>query len=175
MNRLSALLLVVLPLCLEACASSGSYPSLSRRDAERTSSTAEPAAAPSSGLTEAPPPSADLQSNVEQLLGQARIAHGEFQANREGTQRAISAAKGSAAASESWVAGQVAFASLEAARSGAITALSDLGQLYAEERIAMPETVSPSAAVLGSAREQIKALVEEENGVLVGLAQQLGT
>jgi hypothetical protein len=174
MNRQSALLLVALPLCLEACASSGSYPSLSRRDAERTSSTAEPAA-PSSGLSEAPPPSADLQSNVERLLGQARIAHGEFEANREAAQRAISAARGSAKASESWVAGQVAFASLEAARSGAITALADLDQHYAEERIARPEAVSPSATLLGSARDQIKGWVEEENGVLVGLAQQLGT
>ncbi|MDG2004003.1 MAG: hypothetical protein P8J20_11790 [Novosphingobium sp.] len=173
MNRPSALLLIVLPLCLEACASSGAYPSLSRRDSERVTGTAQPAT-PSAPQPIAAPPSASLQGNVDQLLGKARAAHGEFQVTRAATQRAVSRGRGAARASESWVGAQVALAELEASRADALTALAEIDQLYAEELIARPESVSPSAALLGAARAQLRTLVEEENSVLDGLANQFG-
>lgn len=173
MHRPTALLIIALPFCLGACASPASYPSLSKREAERATGTAEPAV-PDSRSPEAPPPSAELQTKVERLLKQARTAHGEFEAASKGTRRAISAARDSTTASESWVRAHVALTSLEAARSGAITALSEIDQLYADERVAKPEAASPSAALLGTARGQIKAWIEEESTLLVQLANQLG-
>jgi len=172
MKRQSALLLLALPVCLEACASTGSYPSLAKREAERVTGTEEQAA-PAAPEPETPP-SAALEANVEQLLDQATSAHGEFEKGRESTQRTVSAAKGSAVASEKWVAAEVALATLESARSGAITALSEIDQLYADERVAKPRTVTPSAKLLGSAREQVRALVQEENDTLGEIASQMG-
>jgi hypothetical protein len=169
MNRVSALLLLSLPLCLEACASPGTYPSLSLRDAEReiASEALEPA------VPEAPPPSSSLLGRVEQLLGQAKSGHMEFAARRDSAQRAVAAARGSSLASDSWVEAHVALGSLDAARNPAITALSEIDRLYADERITVFELVSPSAELLGSAREQVKAWVEEENGIIDQLTRQL--
>jgi len=67
----------------------------------------------------------------------------------------------------------VALGSLDAARNLAITALSEIDRLYADERITVFELVSPSAELLGSAREQVKAWVEEENGIIDQLTRQL--
>ena len=168
-----ALLLLALPLCLEACASDGRYPSLARRDAERVEGTAPPAA-PDPDLPEAPAPPALLQADVDQLVRQASDAHDEFESQREGARTAISAASGSAVASENWVAGEVALASLEAARANAITALSEIDQRYAAERIAQPEPISPSAELLAAAGEKIRAWVETENAVLAELRDLMG-
>jgi len=110
---------------------------------------------------------------VQELLGQARNGHMEFAAQRDVAQRAVAAAMGSSVASDSWVAANVALGSLDAARNPAVTALSEIDRLYADERVAVFETVSPSAALLGSAREQVKAWVEEENGIIDQLTRQL--
>jgi len=174
MNRPSALLLLALPLCLEACASPGDYPSLSKSENERVTGTAEPAA-PGSLPPEAPPAPTTLHANVEQLLEQAKSAHGAFAAKRAKMQRAVRQGSGAARASEGWVAAQVALAELEAARSDAVTSLAEIDRLYADERVARPEAISPSTAVLESAREQVEAWVEEENGVIEQLTSQFGS
>lgn len=171
MNRLSALLILALPLCLEACASSGDYPALGRREVEREAGPA----APSSGVAQAPPASADLQARVDRLVGQARSGHADFAARREAAGRSVAAAGGAARASDGWVTAQVALASLEAARSGAVTALADIDRLYADERIAVPHAVSPSASLLGAARGQVKAWIDEENDVIASLTRRLGS
>lgn len=171
MNRLSALLLLALPLGLVACASPSDYPSLSKRGYERVTGTAQ-AATPGSQPAEAPPAPATLQTKVEQLLELAKSAHGAFTAKREGIQRAVQAGSGAARASEGWVSAQVALAELEAARSDAVISLAEIDGLYADERVARPEAISPSAALLGSAREQVKAWVDEENGVIEQLTSQ---
>jgi len=173
MKRLSALLLLALPLSLEACAANGPYPSLAKRETERVEDTAAPAT-PDPDLPEAPAPPALLQADVDQLVQQASDAHEEFERQREGARESILAASGSAAASENWVAGEVALASLEAARANAITALSEIDQRYAAERIAQPEAVSPSAALLGAARDRVRAWVEAENTVLAELRSLMG-
>jgi len=174
MNRTTAILLLSLPLCLQACAAPGTYPSLAKRPAELVTGTAEPAPA-ETAPPEAPPPSEDLKTKVEGLVEQAKSAHGDFNASRDGTQRTIDSASGAARVSEGWVAAQVALASLEAARSGAITALSEIDQLYADERIAVPNVVTPSAALLESARGEVRALVDEESAFLLQLETQLGS
>jgi hypothetical protein len=196
MNRPSAFLLLALPLCLDACASPGTYPSLARRPAEheaglpgsaaaaaaktcpvpgaypglasenggRVTGTAEPATPASPPAPS--PPSPALQTNVEQLIEQAGTAHGDFQAQSDGTRRTVEAARGSATASDSWVNAYVALASLEAARNPAVTALSEIDVLYANERIANPANLTPAAELLAKAREQVKAWIEEENDVI---------
>lgn len=193
MNRMSALILLALPLCAAGCESPGSFPSLAKRPAERITGTGETGeevaqmcpvgritgtAEPVETVQAPPPPlppSAGLQANVEQLLGQAARAHGDFQATRAAAERAVTASRGAARASEGWVSGQVALANLETTRSGAVTALADLDVLYAEERIAHPESITPSAELLGKAREQVMAMVDEENAVLARLGGMLGS
>jgi hypothetical protein len=193
MNRIPALILLALPLLAAGCESPGSFPSLAKRPAERMAGTGEmvesgaqfcPAGRISGTadpveVVEAPPPplppSASLQASVDQLLGQAARAHSDFEASRAAAERAVSAARGAARASEGWVSGQVALAGLESRRSGAVTALTELDLLYAEERIANPEGVTPSAELLGKAREQVMALVEAENAVLARLGNILGS
>jgi hypothetical protein len=164
---------LALVLCLEACAASGPYPSLARREAERVEGTAPPAT-PDPDLADAPVPPALLQANIDQLVRQASDAHDEFEMQREEALLAVAAASGSEVASEDWVAGEVALASLEAARADAVTALSELDRRYATERIARPASVSPSAALLAAARERIRAWVDAENLVLADLSSLMG-
>lgn len=170
MIRPAALLILTLPLALGACVTPASYPSLALRDTEKGADAPKPATPD----RQAQPPSDALRDKVARLLTQADGNHNAFIAQREAAQRAVAAARGSGVASDSWVAAQVALAGLESARSGALTALAELDQLYADERIAWPEAVSPSAALLGSARDRVKAWIEEENATIAELVRQMG-
>ncbi len=88
----------------------------------------------------------------------------------------VAAGRASAPGSEAWALATVALADLEGARSEAMIALADLDQIYAAEQIGGTETTgsAPQAAsgdglAIAAARDQVVALVAEEDAVLAAL------
>ena len=162
----SSLTLVCGALALSACAADTvNYPSLARRDAERISGTS----AVATPIPAAAAPSAEVKARLPQLVARAKEAHSRFAAHRARTVDLVSAATGAAVASESWSVATIALADLESARSDAMIALADLDQLYTEARI---EGADSSA--IADARNQVTAMVGEEDSVLASLHGRLG-
>ena len=162
-------------ILLAACASTGATgngvkpPSLATRAGERVSGTAEPVAAPA-------PPSATAAtgSRIARLRAQAQAAHARFGERRASAAALSAAAQGSAVGSEAWSVAQVALASLEAARSEAMIALADLDSLYVAARIeAVPTDGSGDVDAIGAARDDVIALVGEEDEALASLRGRL--
>ena len=76
--------------------------------------------------------------------------------------------------SEAWSVAQVALASLEAARSDAMIALADLDSLYVAAKIeAVPTEGSGDVDAIGAARDDVIALVGEEDEALASLRGRL--
>jgi hypothetical protein len=158
-------------LLLGACAASGDYPSLAIRDVERVAGSASPATGSAEVIPTLPPPSADLTTRLAGLVDTARQAHARFEAKRAPAERAVAAA--GAPRSDGWTAGQVALSDLQTARSGALVALAELDQLYVDERAAHPEQVSPTAATIATARDQVDGWVAEQTAVVSRLDARL--
>ena len=162
----------LIPLALlAACASAGtgSYPSLATRPGERVSGTAEPVPGPVP-----PPATAATGSRVAQLRAQAQAAHARFGERRASAAALSAAAQGAAVGSEAWSVAQVALASLEAARSEAMIALADLDSLYVAARIeAVPTDGSGDVDAIGATREDVIALIGEEDATLASLRGRL--
>lgn len=163
---------ILFPLTLlAACANTGSSnsPSLATRPGERVSGTAEPVAAP------APPPAtAATGSRIALLRAQAQAAHTRFGELRASAATLSAAAQDSAVGSEGWSVAQVALASLEAARSDAMIALAELDTLYVAAKIdAVPTDGSGDVDAIGAARDDVIALVGEEDATLSALRGRL--
>jgi hypothetical protein len=163
---------ILLPLVLmAACASAGGgkYPSLATRPGERVSGTAQPVPAPTP-----PPATAETGSRVARLRAQAQAAHARFGERRASAASLSAAAQGAAIGSEAWSVAQVALASLEAARSEAMIALADLDSLYVAAKIEAVRTEgSGDVDAIGAAREDVIAMVGEEDAVLASLRGRL--
>ena len=165
--RVAILIPVVL---LAACASTGGgkYPSLATRPGERVSGTVAPVAAP------APPPAtAATGSRIAQLRARAQAAHARFAERRASAAALSAAAQGTAVASEAWSVAQVALASLEAARSEAMI-LADLDSLYvsAKDQAALTDG-SGDVGAIGAVRDDVIALIGEEDATLSALRGRL--
>ena len=175
---LPALLAILLP----ACTSSGDFPSLARRDAERIKGTADPVAAePSPSESPPSPPGAALAARLERLVDQARDAHRRFAERQPRGEQMVAAGRASAPGSEAWALATIALADLEGARSEAMIALADLDQIYAAEQIgstettgSAPQTASGDGLAIAAARDQVVALVAEEDAVLAALKARSG-
>ena len=130
-------------------------------------------ASPVTPETPPPPPepaSPQLTTRLAQLVAQAREAHQRFGARRANAQRLVAAGGNGAPGSEGWSVATIALSDLESARSDAMLALAELDQLYASESIAAAETGNrQSVDAIGAARDQVTALVSEEDGVLASL------
>jgi hypothetical protein len=165
--------MVLLPLAfattLTACSAARDYPSLDRRPVERMSGSAQPVA------PETPPPppapaSPELTARLGQLVEQARTAHQRFGARRGNAERLVSSGGSGAPGSEGWSVATVALSDLESARSDAMLALAELDQLYASESVAAAETGNYlSVEAIMAARDQVTALVGEEDTILAAL------
>jgi hypothetical protein len=164
---------IALVVSLTACAAAQDYPSLERRPAERMTGSARPV----TPETPPPPPAAaspELTTRLAQLVGQARAAHGRFAAKRGNAERLVAAGGSAAPGSEGWSVATVALSDLESARSDAMVALADLDQLYTSESIAASETGNrASVDALAAARDQVTALVGEEDDVLAALRRRM--
>ena len=158
-------------LLLSACAASTDYPSLARRDVERVEGSATPAAGSANAIPTLPPASADLTTRLASLVENAREAHARFASRRTAAERSVAGA--GARLSEGWSTAQVALSDLQGARSAALVALAELDRLYVDERQAHPEQVSPTAAAIATARDQVQAWVTEETSVIDRLNARL--
>ncbi len=169
---LPCLAAIALPLTLAACASAGGdYPSLAIRDAERASGSAMPVQpAP---VPPPPPIATGTSQRIAQALDQARKAHASFVAGTASAARIVSAARGARARADSWIAAQVALADLQSLRSQAVIAQADVELMFAQERLAEPDRITPTAQALGEARERIGGWVNEQNQTLARLADQV--
>lgn len=159
-------------LLLGGCATAGGdYPSLAIRAGERPSGTALPA----EPAPQPPPPplATGTAQRIEQAVEQARKAHAAFVATAGSATRAVSAARGARAPTDSWVAAQVALADLQSLRSQAVIAQADVELMFAEERLAEPDRTTPTLDVLDEARAKIGGWVDEQNRTLAGLSDQL--
>lgn len=170
MPRASQVLVpLVLVATLGACAAAKDYPSLARRPAERQSGSATPV------TPETPPPppapaSPVLTTRLAQLVEQARGAHQRFGAKRASAERLVGSGGGGAPGSEGWSVATVALSDLESSRSDAMLALAELDELYTSESIAASETGNhASVDAIVAARDQVTALVGEEDTVLASL------
>lgn len=164
-----SILPTALALCLTAggCTSaSGNYPSLAIRDAERVSGTAQPVEGDPAPALDMP--STDLAGRLEQLAGDARRAHDAFIAAAPAARSAVSAADGSAVASDSWVAAQMAVAGLEASRSRLLIALAELDSLHVTAQLE-----GGGKDAVASARDAVDALAREEDETLAALLARL--
>jgi len=159
-------------LALSACTSlGGEYPSLAIRDVERASGSAMPVEA---ALQPPPAPLSEQTSQrIAQSLERARKAHSSFVAGTGTATNAVNAARGTTPPSDRWIAAQLALASLQGLRSQAVIAQADLDLMFAEERLAEPGSISPTAEALARAREEVDGWVEEQNGTIARLASQL--
>lgn len=161
--------LVLTALSLTACAAdTANYPSLARRPAERWSENA-PAPAPS---TPASPAALDPKTldRIDSLLGQARSADASFRQHVERTRSLVGAAAGAAVASEAWAVATVAVSDLESSRSQAMIALADLDTLYAAQTV-----MGGATAPIKAARDQVIAMVSEEDAVLSAIKGKLAS
>lgn len=147
---------------LAGCAStSGDYPSLAQRPAERVQGAFTP---DSAGAAPLPPvlPSADLVARLADLQRQARAIHAEFRNAAPGAERLANAA--GSRGSDSWAAAEVALSDLDSIRSRVAVALADLDALWVDATL----EAGPREAI-GAARAEIEALVAEEDAVLARL------
>lgn len=158
----------LLALALSACAAtSGQYPSLAIRDAERVQGTFEQEAAPP---LPAPPaaPSADLVARLAGLRQDAQAAHRAFLASAPGAERLARGAGGTG--SDSWASAQVALADLDASRSIAAVALGDLDVMFIDATVA-----DEQRAAIAATRTEVVGLVGEEDAVLARLRGRVGS
>jgi hypothetical protein len=156
---------------LQGCAASTEFPSLAVRDVERAQGSGLPAQGSAEALPALPAASADLTTRLAGLLDVARKAHGNFQAKQPAVERTIAAAGPSR--SDAWTSAEVALSDLQTSRSGALTALADLDQLYVDERAAHPEQVSPTAATIATVRDQVDGWVAAETAIISRLGARL--
>jgi len=154
-------------VALAACASPvEQYPSLAIRDSEQWSGTmAVPDAQP---YVPAPPAEATL-GQVEQLAAQARSVHSEFLAAAPAARQRANAARGAGTGSDAWSDAQVVIADLEARRSQTMIALADLDRLYIET-----STAGEAVASIAVVRDEVVALVDQENALIAELLSTVG-
>lgn len=171
----SLFLKAIIPLfVLGGCASaSGPYPSLAIRDAERVTGSAQPAAG--EVTPPLPPPLLDASTgqHIAQAVERARRAHASFTAGVAGATSVIATARGTPVASDSWVAAHVALADLQSLRSQTVIAQADLDAIYANERLADPARITPTAEALASALARIADWVAEQDRTIARLAARL--
>ncbi len=162
---------LLLPLTCAACATpdAGAYPSLAIRDVERVDGTFEPV---QSDRLDVPPVetqgTGDLPTRLAALQAQARDAHAAFLAALPMAERRVSAAAGSAIGTDAWASAQVALADLDSQRSQAAIALGDLDTLYTAAAVQAEDV-----AAVAAARDQVIALVGEEDAALQRLRERI--
>ena len=154
-------------LTLSACAGSPDrYPSLAIRDVERIYGSAQPVEPP------APPapaqPSAELAQRLAQLQSEAANAHQAFLSALPRTRSLVNAARGSAVASDPWIAAQTGVSSLEANRNRVMLAMADLDKLLLQAEIE-----GGAREAIARTQEAVNGMVQEEDSVLQQLLGSL--
>ena len=162
-GRLTSLSLSLAACLLAGCTSvpQDAYPSLAIRDVERVTGTL----APPPVYVPPPPPAAALDQ-LDALLLQARTAHDRFVERAPELAGTVQASGGASVGSEGWARSHVALAELETLRSQAMIVLADLDRIYVDAA-----TQGQSLERVAAAREQVLAMVEEEDRRIESVAQ----
>ncbi len=112
-------------------------------------------------LLEALPPV--LKNAVDKAVQQSDTAHESFLQRLPGVKKSVSAARGSAPASEFWVVAQVQLSALEMNRSPSVSALADLDSLYMKRLDEEFSGEEKGAAILiARSREKVEAQVSRQ-------------
>ena len=171
MMRSTVLPVLALALAIGGCATgpAGKYPSLALRDAERAKGEFNPGEVKTIDVPKVDvPATGPLPERLAALVEQAQAAHRGFTQSQANATRLAAAASGSAVGSDAWASAQVALADLDSARSEAAIALGDLDTLFIAATVD-----SADSTAIASAREQVLALVGEEDAVLERLRAQV--
>ena len=158
---------LALILALGACTStSDRYPSLAIREAERIHGSAQPVApAPP---PQPVPPSAELAQRLAQLRGEATRSHQAFLSAAPRTRALVNAARGSAVASDPWIAAQASLSGLEVTRNRTMEAMADLDKLLLQA-----EMEGGAREAVAETQAQVNSLLDEENALVRQLAGSL--
>ncbi len=159
-----AFTVVALSAISAGCVASGDlYPSLATRDVERNGdmNASDPR------LSAAPLPS-EIGREIVRLRDSAIIAHRRFVAAVPAARRSVGRATGASIASDAWSGGQIAIADLESLRSETAVPLSQLDVLYVAATIEFQER-----RAIAQMREEVKAILGEEDRILAELANAL--
>lgn len=125
------MLIPILGLSLSACAmQSGDFPSLSKRPYEDGPAIDDAATPPPAQMVALP---AVLKNAVNAAVQQSNTAHQVFLKDLPKVKQSVSAARGAAPSSESWVVAQMELSSLENDRSPSVSALADIDSLYMQQ------------------------------------------
>ncbi len=162
--------LMVCAICTIATGCAGGsdrYPSLAVRDAERIQGTFEPVDS-SDAVTKPRPAPPGQQSQLNALLSEAGAVHADFMESVPAAQDLILAIDETGPENKAWGDAQVALAALESRRSQAAIALGDMDLLYANASADFVERREIDAA-----RQQVIALIEQEDAILAELRRQI--
>ncbi len=164
--RFTPFLLLGLAASLGACTSAdGRYPSLATRDVERVEGQFEPVPADPIDVPEVPTELPQgLAPRLDSLLADAREAHAEFTRAAPVASSRVQAARGASRDSNAFAAAEVALSDLDSTRSQTAIALGDLDTLYVAASIQYEDR-----SAIDAAREQVIALVREQDAVLARL------
>jgi len=145
---------------LTGCAaSSGKYPTLEIREAERVSGTFGVPAA----IKPAPLPASDARS-LPEIEAAARTAHMKFGQSLPAARSTIDAAHGTDPSSNDWAAAQIALADIESLRSDTAIALAELDLLYAQTTLRFEQREA-----VGRIQQAVERLIAEEDAALTEL------
>ena len=175
--KFSVLLVPLLGLSLSACAmQSGDFPSLSKRPYEDdpkidSPATDDNAAMPSPQMTVLP---AALENTVSAAVRQSNAANQAFLKDLPKVKKRVSAARGAAPSSESWVVAQMELSSLEMVRSPSISALADLDLLYLQRLDQeLDGAEQGAAALIVKSRDGIEGQVAAQQREIEALKSRL--
>lgn len=185
--KLSAILVPVLGLSLSACAmQSGDFPTLSKRPYEDDAKidgpkidgpkTGDPATDSDAGdnvpqMTALP---AALANAVAAAVRQSNAAHQVFLKDLPRVKERVSAARGAAPSSESWVVAQMELSSLERDRSPSISALADMDLLYMQRLDQeLDGAEQGAAALIAKSRDGIEDQVAAQQREIEALKSRL--
>ncbi len=159
--KLSLILVPVLGLSLSACAmQSGDFPSLSKRPYEDSPAIDDAATAPPAQMDTLP---VAIKNAVDAAVRQSNTAHKAFLQDLPKVKQSVSAARGAAPSSESWVVAQMQLSSLENDRSPSVSALADIDSLYMQQLDREYTGEEKGAATLiAKFRETIEAQVSSQ-------------
>lgn len=166
------LLVPFLGLSLSACAlQSGDFPSLAKRPYEDAPAIEERIELPAPEMEALP---AALGNSVAAAVRQSNAAHQAFLKDLPTARQRVSAARGAAQSSESWVVAQMELSSLEMDRSPSISALADIDSLYTQrlgEELDGAEL--GAAALIAKSRDRIAEQVAAQQREIDALKSRL--
>lgn len=141
----------------------GDFPSLAKRPMEDQPLTSAQPPAPENA-TKLPD---DVQSLVAAALSKSAAADERFQRNLPVARSRVTAARGAAPSSESWVAAQTGLSALEIDRADSVGALADLDALYIRALQADSDGTGPrTAPLIQGSRQILEQQVQNQQDII---------